>query len=143
MRQLSLSHWEGEPKPPTGHALGTSGFSLGGWLHRVQKVSVSQLQSESSAWAKNAAAYLAAEEDHKRKLLKAVGPRTTGALAVARAVGMLRDRTRSEVAQLLGAMITLPAEHCEWRWARQRGGGISAWCGLQAVALAVVSGAVV
>lgn len=134
MRQLSLSHWEGEPKPPSGHALGGAGFFLGGWNHRAQKVSVSHLQSESMAWVKSAQAYLAAEEDHRRKLLRAVGPRTAGALAVARAVGMLRDRARSEVAQLLGATITLPAEHCE-QAGRGRGRGLGArergwWWGL-------------
>jgi len=114
MRQLSLSHWEGEPAPPRGHALGNTGFFLGGWNHRSQKFTVSQLQSESMAWVRNAQAYLAQEEDHKRKLLKAIGPRTKGSLAVARAVGMLRERHKSEMAQLLGATIMMPQEHCEW-----------------------------
>ncbi|KIY95904.1 hypothetical protein MNEG_12058 [Monoraphidium neglectum] len=118
MRALSLSHWDGEPSPPRGHAMGSHGFFAGGWSHRSQKFSVSQLQSESAAWVRNAQAYLAAEEDHKRKLLRAIGPRTKGALSVARAVGMLRNRQSSEVAQLLGAMITMPPEHFhnpKWR----------------------------
>jgi hypothetical protein len=123
MRQLSLSHWEGEPAPPRGHALGSGGFFLGGWSHRSQKISVSQLQSESIAWVKGAQAYLAQEEDHKRKLLKAIGPRTKGALAVARAVGMLRQRGKNEMAQLLGATIMMPPEHCGWRL----GCGWSGW----------------
>lgn len=54
MRQLSLSHWEGEPTPPRGHALGGSGFFAGGWNHRSQKFTVSQLQTESAAWVRNA-----------------------------------------------------------------------------------------
>lgn len=113
MRQLSLSHWDNEPAAPRGHALGGSGFHLGGWAHRAQKFSVSQLQSESIAWVRRAQEYLASEEDHRRQLLKAVGPRTKGSLAVARAVGMLRDRGHSEVAQLLGATIMMPPENCE------------------------------
>lgn len=113
LRQLSLSHWEGAPAPPRGHALQGHGFHLGGWRHRVQKFAVSQLQAESMAWARTAQAYLDAEEDHRRKLLKAVGPRTKGALSVARAVGMLRAAGESETAQLLGATIMLPPEHCE------------------------------
>ena len=66
-------------------------------------------------WVRNAQSYLASEEDHKRKLLIAIGPRTKGALAVARAVGMLRDRQKSETAQLLAATIMMPMEHCERR----------------------------
>lgn len=58
-------------------------------------------------------AYLAAEEDYKRKLLKAIGPRTKGTLSVARAVAMLKNRQGSEMGTLLGAMITMPTEHCE------------------------------
>jgi hypothetical protein len=67
--------------------------------------------------------YLAAEEEHRRKLLKAIGPRKVGALAVARAVGMLRDRQKNEVAALLAAMIALPTEHCERRGVAGSGGG--------------------
>ncbi|KAI8467147.1 MAG: hypothetical protein J3K34DRAFT_431559 [Monoraphidium minutum] len=120
MRQLSLSHWEGEPAPPRGHAMGrnTGGYYLTGWSHRTQKFSVSQLQAESAAWVRTAQTYLAAEEDHRRKLLKAIGPRTKGSISVARAVGMLRDRHSSETAQLLGAMIMMPPEHFhnpKWR----------------------------
>jgi hypothetical protein len=113
MRQLSLTHWEGEPTPPRGHALQGGGFFHNSWTARSAKHTVSQLQSESSAWVKNAQAYLAAEEDYKRKLLKGIGPRTKGALAVARAVSMLREREKNEVAQLLAATITMPPEHCE------------------------------
>ena len=54
MRQLSLSHWDGEPTPPRGHAMGSAGFFAGAWNHRSQKFSVSQLQSESAAWVRNA-----------------------------------------------------------------------------------------
>jgi hypothetical protein len=57
-------------------------------------------------------AYLQQEEDHRRKLIKALGPQNKGALAIARAVKMLRARHKSEMAELLAAMITLPAEHC-------------------------------
>lgn len=66
-------------------------------------------------------AYLEAEEAHRRKLLKAIGPHRRGALAVARAVAMLRERSKSEVAQLLAATLTLPTQHCGWaRPARAR-----------------------
>ena len=52
MRQLSLSHWEGEPTPPRGHAWGPT--FLATWSHRARKVAVSQAQGESAAWAKGA-----------------------------------------------------------------------------------------
>lgn len=78
-------------------------------------------------------AYLAAEEDHKRKLLRAIGPRTKGALSVARAVGMLRNRQSSEVAQLLGAMITMPPEHCGCRGVGLCVAGLAWWFESRAV----------
>jgi hypothetical protein len=72
------------------------------------------VQAESEAWAAQARLYLDKEEDGRRALLKALGPRTKGALAVARAVTLLRKKARSELGNLLLATVTLAPEHSEW-----------------------------
>jgi hypothetical protein len=72
-----------------------------------------------------AQSYLASEEEHRRKLLRALGPEhRAGGLAVARAVSMLRRRDGLELGALLASVITQPVEHCARRlW----GLGLGVW----------------
>ncbi|GBF97200.1 hypothetical protein Rsub_10061 [Raphidocelis subcapitata] len=111
LRSLPLSHWDGEPAPPRGAGAGSGPGLLARWSHRTTKFAVGGAEAEGSEWAKRAQTYLEAEEAHRRKLLKAIGPHRRGALAVARAVALLRERSKSETAQLLAATLTLPPEH--------------------------------
>jgi len=68
-------------------ATGEGGPRLG----RRRKFRAVDAGAASALWAKAASAYLREEEDHKRELIRLVGPRTMGGAAAARAVSLLRQ----------------------------------------------------
>ena len=79
----------------------------------IVMLQISDYSQLSEAWASAANKYLEQLEDHTRKQLKILGPRSQGALAVARAVTLLTKQKRSELGSLLAASLSLPPEQCK------------------------------
>jgi hypothetical protein len=63
------------------------GGSLGSW----KKMRAVDAGAASAVWAKAAKKYLEEEEEHRRTLIRLIGPRTLGGAAAARAVSLLRQ----------------------------------------------------
>lgn len=80
------------------------------WILSTQ---VQKLEAESKEWVTAARIYLSHVEDHRRKMVRLLGPRTQGTLAVARAVQLLRAQKQSDLGALVAATITLKPEHCK------------------------------
>eukprot|EP00878_Enallax_costatus_P020352 GHUV01021506.1.p1 GENE.GHUV01021506.1~~GHUV01021506.1.p1 ORF type:complete len:850 (+),score=172.67 GHUV01021506.1:211-2760(+) len=112
MPELQAGHpgalWGPEPQPPQ-----FGGWARqSGWPTSIKKFKVSDLQQQSSSWAKSAATYLSELEDFRRRVIKYLGPRTKGGAALARAATLLQHNGHnSDLAQLVAASIQLPPEH--------------------------------
>jgi hypothetical protein len=70
---------------------------------------VTNLEAQSSQWAKDTLQYLREWEEYSRRIAKALGPRTLGGMTVARAASVLASG--GELAALLSATLRLPEEH--------------------------------
>ncbi|KAF6255218.1 hypothetical protein COO60DRAFT_237950 [Scenedesmus sp. NREL 46B-D3] len=100
----SAVRWGAEPAAPA-----FASDTRRGWPLTIKKYQVSDLQHQSSVWARTAGQYLSDLEDFNRHVLKMLGPRTKGSAALARAATLLQRR--DDLSQLLASTLRLPPEH--------------------------------